>query len=193
MSEISITPSEIIQYLYCPRFTYFEKVLCIPQYEEKSYKAMRGRHLHEQKTTINKEYLRKKIGATNKLQEQYLTNELLRGKVDEVLSLKDGTMAPLDYKFAEYKEKVFSTYKTQLICYAWLIEDNFGKKVTRGFLVYTRSKNKLIEVEITTSDKREVQNCAQAIVNIIGNNVFPKATTYKKRCVDCTYRNICIQ
>lgn len=193
MNQFSVTPSEIIQYLYCPRFIYFEKVLGIPQFEEKSYKAMRGRRIHEKKTQINKDYLRKSLGVTDKLQEQYLTNNLLRGKVDEVLTLGDDTMAPLDYKFAQYKDKVFNTYKTQLACYACLIEDNFGKKVNRGFLVYTRSKSKLVEVPISEHEKEEVKECALAIGEIICENRFPKATKYKKRCVDCTYRNICIQ
>lgn len=193
MQKTSITPSEIIQYLYCPRFVYFEKVLAIPQYEEKSYKAMKGRHLHEDKLKINKEYLRKKLGVTEKYQEQYLTNDILRGKVDEVLFLNNGTAAPLDYKFAEYKDKVFNTYKTQLACYAWLIEDNFNKPVHRGYLVYTRSKSKLVEVELEEAFKEDVRQKAADIVKIIGNNYFPKATKYKKRCIDCTYRNICIQ
>jgi len=135
MSSVTVTPSDIIQYLYCPRFTYFEHVLDIPQYEEKSYKAMRGRHLHDRKQNINKNYLRKKIGVTKKYQEQYLSNERLRGRVDEVLQLEDATMAPLDYKFAQYKNRIYSTYKTQLYCYAWLIEDNFEKPVKRGYLV----------------------------------------------------------
>ncbi|MEX0607950.1 MAG: CRISPR-associated protein Cas4 [Balneolaceae bacterium] len=193
MSQTSITPSEIIQYLYCPRFIYFEKVLAIPQYEEKSYKAMRGRHLHEDKNRMNKEYLRKKLGVVDKHQEQYLTNSLLRGKVDEVLLFDDGTAAPLDYKFAVYKDKVFNTYKTQLACYAWLIEDNFKVQVNKGYLVYTRSKSKLVEVELDETFKDEVKEKALEIVKIIDGNHFPKATSYKKRCLDCTYRNICIQ
>lgn len=193
MSQTSITPSEIIQYLYCPRFIYFEHVLGIPQYEEKSYKALRGRHLHEDKSRMNKGYLRKKLGVIEKHQEQYLSNSMLRGKVDEVLLLDDGTAAPLDYKFAQYKDKVFNTYKTQLACYAWLIEDNFSRPVNRGYLVYTRSKSKLVEVEMTDSFKEDVKEKAMAIVQIIDNNHFPKATRYKKRCRQCTYRNICIQ
>ncbi|MEO0790606.1 MAG: CRISPR-associated protein Cas4, partial [Bacteroidota bacterium] len=40
---ISITPSHIIQHVYCPRYTYFEWVLRIPQNEEKYGKVMRGR------------------------------------------------------------------------------------------------------------------------------------------------------
>lgn len=193
MSQISITPSEIIQYLYCPRFIYFEKVLGIPQYEEKSYKAMKGRHLHESKQKMNKDYLRKKIGVVDKYQEQYLTNETLRGKVDEVLILDKGTAAPLDYKFAKYKDRVFNTYKTQLACYAWLIEDNFNRQVNRGYLVYTRSKSKLIEVELEETFKKDVKKKAKSIIKIIDQNYFPKATRYKKRCIECTYRNICIQ
>jgi len=193
MSQTSITPSEIIQYLYCPRFIYFEKVLGIPQYEEKSYKAMKGRSLHEGKERMNSEYLRKKLGVTEKYQEQYLTNAMMRGKVDEVLIMDDGTAAPLDYKFAQYKDNVFNTYKTQLACYAWLIEDNFDRPVNRGYLVYTRSKSKVVEVELDNAFKDDVKKKADAIVKIISENYFPKATRYKKRCIECTYRNICIQ
>lgn len=190
---MTITPSHIIEYLFCQRFTYFEYVLAIPQYEEKYYKVTKGRELHDEKLNRNKDYLRQKIGVVNKYLDQYLTNENLRGRIDEVLELTDGTLAPLDYKFAEYKEKLFETYKTQLICYAVLIESNFGKVVNRGFLVYTRSKNKLVEVIIDRIDKDTVIEIADKISDIIDNNFFPKATKYKLRCMDCTYRNICIK
>lgn len=190
---MSLTPSHIIEYLYCPRFTYFEYVLGIPQYETKNFKVMRGRELHDQKLERNKEYLRKRIGVQEKFLDQYLTNDLLRGRIDEVLLLLDGTMAPLDYKFAQYKDKVYETYRTQLICYAWLIERNFGKQVNKGFLVYTRSQNKLVEVPILEADKERVKNSADDILRIIDRNHFPKATKYRKRCLDCTYRNICIK
>ncbi len=190
---ISITPSHIIEYLFCPRFTYFEYVLAIPQYEERNFKVVKGREIHDQKLERNKAYLRKKIGATEKWVDQYLTNLNLRGKIDEVLLLEDGTMAPLDYKFAEYKDRVFDTYKQQLYCYALLIEENFGKQVNKGFLVYVRSKNKLIEVEIDKEAKEEIRKSINNIQVIMEENYFPKATKYKRRCLNCTYRNICVQ
>ena len=188
---MQITPSHIIEYLYCPRFTYWEYVLTVPQNEEKNYKVMRGRELHDRKLEENKDYLRRRIGAVGKHLDQYLTNDLLRGRVDEVLELSDGSMAPLDYKFAEWEERIYDTYRTQLYCYAWLIEENFGKLVTRGYLVYTRSKNKVVEVEISDAHKAEVKAAAADILHIIGNNYFPKATRNKKSCAHCTYRNIC--
>jgi CRISPR-associated exonuclease Cas4 len=188
---ITLTPSHIIQYLYCPRFTFFEYVLGIPQFEEKNYKVMKGREIHDQKLEQNKNYLRRRIGVADKHLDQYLTNDLIRGVIDEVLVLEDGTMAPLDYKFAIYEDKIYETYRTQLYCYAWLIEDTFEKKVEKGFLVYTRSQHKLIEVQIKDSDKEDVKCAAREIEKIIAGNIYPKATKYQSRCVNCTYRNVC--
>ncbi|SHJ31537.1 CRISPR-associated exonuclease, Cas4 family [Tangfeifania diversioriginum] len=186
-----VTPSHIIEYLFCPRFTWFEYVLAIPQYEGRHFKVEKGRNVHDLKLAQNKEYLRKRIGVKQKWLDQYLTNDSIRGKVDEVLLLDDGSMAPLDYKFAQYKEKIYSTYKTQLYCYACLIEENFGNTVKKGFLVYTRSNNKLVEIDISDTDKQEVKRCINEINKIVEGNVYPKATKYKKRCLTCTYRNIC--
>ena len=189
----TITPSHIIQYLYCPRFTYFEYVLSIPQYEEKNYKVLKGRVLHDEKLEKNKKYLRSRIGVVNKHLDQYLANDFLRGRIDEVLELSDGSMAPLDYKFAIYEDLVYLTYKTQLQCYAVLIEDNFGQPVKKGFLVYVRSKNRLIEEIISEPDKQNVKDCAMKIHRIIQENIFPSPTKHKARCNDCTYANICIK
>lgn len=188
---MSITPSHIIEYLYCPRFTYFEYVLCIPQYEERHYKVEKGRNVHNIKLEQNKEYLRKKIGVKEKLADQYLTNEFLRGEIDEVLLLNDGTMAPLDYKFAIFENKIYETYRTQLECYAVLIEDNFGKDVNKGFLVYTRSSNKLVAVDISDVAKQDIRRVCNDVNEIIFQNYYPKSTKYKQRCIECTYRNIC--
>jgi CRISPR-associated exonuclease Cas4 len=188
---MTLTPSHIIQYLYCPRFTFYEYVLGIAQHEEKNYKVMRGRELHDQKLEQNKNYLRRRVGATDKYLDQYLTNGLMRGRIDEVLVLADGTLAPLDYKFALYEDRIYETYRTQLYCYAWLIEENFDKNVTKGFLVYTRSSHKLIEIDISPENKTEVKMAAEAIFAIIDKNFYPKATKYKTRCLNCTYRNVC--
>lgn len=189
----SITPSHIIQYLYCPRFTFFEYVLRIPQFEEKNHKVMKGREMHELKSGQNVEYLRRRIGVTDKRINQYLTNPWLRGEVDEVLWLSDGTLAPLDYKFARYEGHLYETYRTQLACYAWLIESNYGMPVHRGYLVYTRSNHFLLEVPIGRKELEQVKSAALAIGRIVQKNEYPKATKVRQRCVHCTYRNICPQ
>ncbi|MCA0236280.1 MAG: CRISPR-associated protein Cas4 [Bacteroidetes bacterium] len=189
----SITPSHIIEYLYCPRFTYFEYVLRIPQYEEKNFKVMQGRSMHELKSLQNKEYLRRRIGVVEKRLNVYLANGILRGEVDEVLLLADGTAAALDYKFAKWEGRLYETYRTQLACYAWLIESNFNIVVNRGYLVYVRSKNHVEEVPLSPADMAAVRTAAREIQLILEKNNYPQGTKVRKRCDHCTYRNICTQ
>ncbi len=188
---ISITPSHIIEYLYCPRYIYFQYVLGMPQNEEKYYKAIKGREIHKLKLSENVKYLRKRIGVVDKKLDVFLSHNNLRGIVDEVLFLEDGTAAPLDYKYAVYKDKVFTTYKTQLECYAYLISKNFNVNVDKGFIIYVRSKNKLVTVPISKNSVAKVSSVIDEIVTIIDENKFPKVTKYKSKCLTCTFKNVC--
>lgn len=92
----SITPSLVLEYLYCPRFIYFMQVLQIRQNEESRYKVMEGREIHKNKALTNIDYKRKKIGVTGKEVEQELAAKRcpIHGIVDELLFLDDGTAAP---------------------------------------------------------------------------------------------------
>lgn len=192
---MSITPSEIISYLYCPRYVYFLKYLDISQNEEKRYKVKKGREIHDYKSKINKEYLRKKIGVEKKIIDKKMFSKkyYIHGIVDEILFLNDNTAAPLDYKYAKYNKKVYRTLKYQMTMYGLMIEDVYGKEVNRAYLVYVRSKDYLKEIDITGEMKREVKEIISKYIEIINEGYFPEGTKYKKKCLDCTYNNICIQ
>ena len=188
----SITASQMLEYLYCPRFTYFEYVMDIPQNEGQRFKVEKGRNIHEKVRKTNPEYLRKKIGVIDRKSDVYLVSPLgIRGIVDEVLFLDDNTAAPLDYKFAEYKQKLFKTYRFQLIFYARLIKDNFQVPVKKGFIIYTRSKNKLVEIPIKDKDFVELKKIVDDMISIINDCRYPKPTSVQRRCPDCCYRNLC--
>ena len=191
--KINITISEVMEYLFCPRFIYFMNCLNIPQHEEYRFKVLKGRDIHENKKSINKDYLRKKIGCKNKYLEVPLHSRKyhIRGMVDEVLELEDGTYAPLDYKYAEYKKRLFKTYKYQLVLYGIMIQEMYNCSVKRGFLVYTRSKNYLKEVHINENDILEAVNTVNKIFDIIRTGFFPKRTRDSLKCIDCCYKNIC--
>jgi CRISPR-associated exonuclease Cas4 len=190
--NLSITATHLLEYLYCPRFSYFEHVLDIPEHQGKRFKVEKGRTIHEVARTRNQAYLRKKIGVKDKQTDVYLSSPAgIRGSVDEVLFLNDGTAAPLDFISAEYKEKIFKTYRFQLIFYARLITDNFQIPVNRGFIVYTRSNNKLVDIEITDDDYVKLEKIIKEIQDVIYGCHYPKPTATKRRCPDCCYRNIC--
>ena len=191
-TENSLTASHLLEYLFCPRFTYFEYVLDIPQHEEKRFKVEVGRTIHERIRKANIGYLRRKFGVKEKKIDVYLSGHSgMRGIVDEILFLNDGTTAPLDYKYAEYKDRTFKNHRFQLIFYARLIKDNYQVPVTRGFIIYTRSRNKLVEVPIHEKDFDELRIITKGILDVIQRCKYPQPTKYKQRCPDCCYRNIC--
>ncbi len=193
-TQVMITPSEVMEYLFCPRFTYFLNVMRIDQYEDNRFKVQKGRRVHEDRMKRNKEYLRKKIPTIKKEINIYLANPELgiRGIVDEILWLKDGTLAPVDYKYTQYKDTVFRTHKYQLILYGMLIEKTYNMDVKRGYISYIRGGSKTKAVEITAMLKEKVLSLVKEIMQIIVSEKLPQRTKYKIRCHDCTYKNICV-
>jgi len=192
--EVFITVSDVMEYLFCPRFIYFMHCLGIPQHEEKRYKVLKGRELHEAREKVNKSYIRKKLQCVRKEVAVYLVSKRnhLKGEVDEVLFLEDGTAAALDYKFAEFKDKVYRTHKYQSALYGLMIADNYGVEVNKGFVCYTRSNHLVKEVKLSGKDFARAVALVNEVLDIIQKGFYPEATKYKVRCVDCTYRNICV-
>ncbi|MBN2535675.1 MAG: CRISPR-associated protein Cas4 [Spirochaetales bacterium] len=194
-NRISITPSLVLEYLFCPRFIYFMEVLKIPQHEDKRFKVLKGRIVHKSKAAQNIEYKRKKLGVIDKKTEQELASLTyhIHGVVDEILFLNDHTAAPLDYKFARYKGKIFKTYKTQSILYGLLIKDNYNIDVRKGYIVYTRSDHHLEEIPFYEKDIKHTIGVINDILKIMELNYFPKSTGSKRRCIDCCYNTICVK
>ncbi len=191
---ILLMPTEIVEYLYCPRFTYFLNCLNIPQHEEQRYKVLMGRELHEKKKIANRAYLRKKIACIGKYINVHMISRRyhLRGIVDEVLCFADGTRSPLDYKFAEYSEFVYRTHRIQSILYGLLIRDWYECDVKRGFVCYARSNYRLKEIPFSEKDFDEGVQIIREVVSIICTGFYPKKTKFAVRCIDCCYRNICV-
>jgi CRISPR-associated exonuclease Cas4 len=194
MDDQFITPSEVIEYMFCPRFVYFMNVLGIDQHEHRRHLVSKGRDIHNLKLVQNKEYLRTKIGVKDKLLDAYLSSPSLHlvGKIDEVLFLNDGTAAPLDYKYAFWENKIYNTHRIQQCLYALLIEENFNVVSQKAFLVYVRSKNHLEEFAISQAMKKKALDILDDIFKIITIGSFPNVQTSTRKCEDCTYRNICV-
>ncbi|MGC8925502.1 MAG: CRISPR-associated protein Cas4 [Calditerrivibrio sp.] len=188
-----ITLSEVIEHIFCPRYTYFLNCLDIDQNEHLRYKVLKGREIHERREKTNFDYLRKRMNCVKKEIAVYLASKKyrVRGVVDEVLWLGDRTLAPLDYKYTEYSDFTFKTHKIQSVIYALLIRDNYSAEVNRGYICYVRNGNKLKEIVYSEKDFFEALSLINEIFEIIKKGYFPPKTKYDARCIDCCYRNIC--
>jgi CRISPR-associated exonuclease Cas4 len=191
----SITITHVLEHLYCPRFTYFEHVLTIPERQERRWKVQKGRQVHLERQKVNKSYLRKKLGVTAREFDVPLASETLgvRGIADEVLTLDDGTLAPLDYKFAKKPRRVFRNQRMQSVLYGMLIEEVYQRPVNRGYLCYTRTNYEIVQLAIDARARRAAERAVREVLGVIQQGYLPQATRWKNRCGDCCYRNICIQ
>lgn len=113
--DVPLTVTHLLEHLYCPRFTYFEYVLAVPERQERRPLVMKGRAVHQERRRTNPSYLRKKLGVVRRQFDVPLASAALgvRGSVDEVLTLADGSMAPFDYKFAEAPRTVYYNQRMQ--------------------------------------------------------------------------------
>lgn len=195
MSTFSVTPSHIIEHLFCPRFTYFQYVLAMPQREERRWKVQKGREVHLERSKVNKSYLRKKLHVVKRDFDVPLASESLRvrGIADEVLTFADGTMGPFDYKFAKAPRKTFRTQRLQCVLYGMLIEQVYGCEVNRGYLCYTRDNYKIVEVPITRQSRALAMSAVDEVIEIIQTGYLPLPTSQPNRCLDCCYQKICIR
>lgn len=189
-----ITITDVLEYSFCPRFIFYMHCLCIPQHEEQVYKVLRGRKVHNEKMKINTDYLRKKLHVIGKELNVFLTSRdhHIKGIVDEVLFLEDNMAAPFEYKFAEFKERIFQTYKNQLALQAIMIHENYHKKVNRGYICFTRSNNHVEEVRFTDKDFSQALSIVNDILEIIEKGYYPSKGNSKNKCIDCCYRTICV-
>jgi len=192
-SETIITISDVMEYLFCPRFIYFMHCLDIPQHEGTRFKVLQGREVHEKKLITDPDYLRKKLGVVKKEMNVFIASKEhhIKGIVDEVLFLEDGTAAPFEYKYAEFKDTIFQTYKFQLLLHAVMIKENYQVNVNRGFICFTRSNNRIETVEFTDKDFVRGKEIVLEILEIIDKGFYPSKSKYKNKCLDCCYRTMC--
>ena len=112
--------------------------------------------------------------------------------MDEILFKSDDTLSPVDYKYSNYKESVFLTHKIQLAIYGLLIESTYQMPVECGYIAYIRGGSKTVTVIIDKQLKVRAKHIIEDVMTIITSEVIPKKTPYRIRCVDCTYKNICV-
>ena len=144
-----ITPSELIELSYCPRFIYYMNCLDIPQYEKNRYLVQLGNEVHKKRTKSNKKYLSKKMEVLDKYVNIEVSSDIykLKGKIDELLFLNDKEAHIVDYKNSAYKNVIYKTLKLQMTAYAVMVQEKYNVAVKNTSVVFLQN-NKVIEISI---------------------------------------------
>ena len=189
-SEQILSAKDIMNFCYCPRIIYYEHVLKIPQSTTK--KELKGREKYDEfKKKSRRNKIIREFPKMRKMYDTYLQSDNLGiiTKLDCVAFDDNKKEAyPIQVKYAKKPRKLYRQHVLQVILEAALVEEQFGYSVPRGFLKFLLSGN-IAEVE--TRDKSELFACLEYVKGLIRTESFPNPTTFKKRCVDCCYRNVC--
>jgi CRISPR-associated exonuclease Cas4 len=186
-SELSVTNA--VEHAFCPRFTYFQLVLGIEQYEGKRGTVLAGRTFHSRHATSNRSYKIKRLEG-KKLTEilLYSKEHHFSGKIDEAIEAANEVLI-IERKYSDYTV-IGQTLKTQLGLLAILAEENFGKKVKRAIIVFSKTNRVERQIKITNGIKQFALAVLQKTRDTLSSGVIPPSK-HDNRCLNCCYRKMC--
>ncbi|MDI6908114.1 MAG: CRISPR-associated protein Cas4 [Thermoanaerobacterales bacterium] len=186
---MTLKVGDIKQYLYCPRIIYYTYVA--PVDRKVTPKMVYGKEEHieferlERRRTLRAYRLAE---GERRFRTPLESPRLgLRGVLDMHVVTSLGCL-PVEVKYTASRPGL--NHKYQLVAYAMLLEDAYGKPVRHGYLYLIPSKNVYV-VEITPNARAFVRRMLLQIADLIRRETFPPATRRAGRCVDCEYRRFC--
>ena len=198
VSEKFLTPTDVKQYIFCPRVTFFTRVMRLRPIMGSQQEA--GKKSHDKLTIL--EERRKSLLKSNmsfdikskKFDINLLSNRLgVKGRLDMLLITKDKEYIPVEFKdMYSRRGNVHLDHKYQLVLLALLVEDAFYTITKRGILHYIRG-DETINVQITHRMKNRAKKYLQRISRMIESGVMPDI---RRECINnrvgCGYADQCI-
>jgi len=193
LPELSV--SDVRQWVYCPRIVYYR--LCQPLRRPTTYKMEEGKLQHERIEELEARRTMRAYGLRQEelegVVERHFRPRLrsqrlgLSGIVDLVLVLPLESI-PVEYKHTE--APLGLNHKYQLVAYALLAEEQWGRPVRRG-MVHFLASERVEDVPITPNGRTHLRKILWEIRDMVVGEHLPPPTSKRGRCVDCEYRRFC--
>ena len=138
-------------------------------------------------------------GVEDKFDGVDVDGTMLKGSIDRVERLSDGTYALYDYKtsspISKNQYKIGGSkedYYTQLCCYKYAFEKKTGFKVSKVGVIYVENHTKSVELELTDEDMAYIEALVKETYDKIKNLEFriPMGIS-ENTCKYCAYKDIC--
>jgi len=197
VAESYITPTDIKQFVFCPRVTYFTRVMKLKPVLGSQQEA--GKKSHERLSAL--ENRRRRALKTDlpfvvktKEFEKALVSERLgvSGKLDMLIVTTQNEFIPVEFKMMfSNRGKVLLDHKYQLILLGLLIEDTYNKVIRRGVVHYMNNSDTIL-VQFSHSLKRRTEKLVSNIQNMISHGSMPEP---KRECtshpIGCGFMDQC--
>lgn len=186
---LTLTVSDIKQYVYCPRIVYF--TYCLPVRRPLTYKMVEGGKQHERTAELERRRSLRAYGLEEG--ERHFDVRLyserlgLSGLLDMVIVTPEEPI-PVEFKYST--GKVGLNHKYQLTAYALLVEEEWGEPARRGF-IYLIPGKRAVEMPITSGMRRFVMQTIGRIGGMVDKELMPAPTRHRERCTDCEFVNFC--
>lgn len=186
---ISLTVTDIRQFVYCARVVYYTRYLELPR--PVTYKMEEGKLQHGRSARLERRRSLRTYGLDEG--ERHFSVRLyshrlgLSGLLDMVIETQDEVI-PVELKHTTGALEL--NHKYQLTAYGLLVEDQWDRPVRRGF-VYRIPDKEAVEVPITPNMRRHVHRLLGEIRAMLDSGRRPNPTRHRGRCVDCEFRRLC--
>lgn len=181
--------SDVKQFLYCPRVVYFTYVMPVHRKVTRKMEYGKEEHLELERLERRRGFRSYDLSEGERRYRTKLCSERLgvEGVLDMHIMCGSGCF-PVEFKNTSRHPGL--NHKYQLVCYAMLLEDEYGKPVRHGYLYLIPGKRVHV-VEMTPNARTFVRKTLGRIKMMIARESFPPAPGRPARCFECEYRNYC--
>lgn len=188
---VTLRPTDLRQFLYCPRilyFTYVQPVRRLP-----TLKMLDGIEQHRREAKLERQGRRRyrDLPHGERSHNVWLSSPALglAGRVDMLLTLANGEIVPVELK---QDTKLERRHQYQLIAYALLATEQYGA-VVRTCYLQSLISGRAVAVTVTARRIKFVLDTVAAMRRMIKDEAFPRPTRGYQgaKCHDCEYRRYC--
>lgn len=182
------TVTDLKEYTFCPRVSYYE--LCLPTLHRETIKTIAGRDAHQRQRGLASRRTFAAYGIPDG--ERHFDVAVasmtlgMVGEIDEVVVTGDEAF-PVDYKNTE---RIGYNFKLQLTAYGLMLAETLTIPVQRGF-VYIIPQKRAEEVVFSNILIGKVHQALSEMRYIAETEAVPEPTHYRQRCPACKYRRFC--
>jgi CRISPR-associated exonuclease Cas4 len=189
MTDVTLTVTDLKQWLYCPRVAYYMR--CLPNVRPTTFRMRVAKEAHEDEEDRERRRSLRTYGldgGERQFDVELASQELgLRGKIDLVVR-RDDEVIPVEYK--DSAGGAGRHFQVQLAAYGLLLEHATGLPAPRGFLYFIPLRRSR-PVELDDQLRDDARAAIAGLQRMIARETMPEPTPWRQRCQDCEFRRFC--